>query len=394
MRHGFLLAVLAAICISIISEPVFAESRVALVIGNGRYINANILPNPPNDARSVSKTLRDIGFDVIEGTDLDHSGMERLLRDFLLKATNAKVALFFYAGHGLQVDGRNYLIPVDAKIESSADLNFGTVELDKILGSLDDPSRANIIILDACRDNPLARSFATRTRTASVSGGLAAYTALGTGTLIAFSTAPGKVAEDGGGINSPFTTSLVRHIATPGIEVRQMLTRVRADVTLATGEKQVPWDNSSLRGDVYLGEVSKLDGPRLSPSSVDDPAAQAWAEVKDISSEAVLQDFIRRYGDSFYAGLARARIDNLRKKQVEPMQATRTEPALPADENPKVPTAVRTKVGKSTPSSPIDDKSVRAPSRVRHASHVSDGHCEDYRDSTLRNRCIRFFSRH
>jgi len=127
------------------------------------------------------------------------------------------VALLFYAGHGLQVDGRNYVIPVDAKIETATDLNFGTVDLDKILASLDDPARANIIILDACRDNPLARSFAARTRSASVGSGLAAYTALGTGTLIAFSTAPGKVAEDGGAATSPFTTSLIRHIATPGI---------------------------------------------------------------------------------------------------------------------------------------------------------------------------------
>jgi uncharacterized caspase-like protein len=171
------------------------------------------------------------------------------------------VALLFYAGHGLQVDGRNYLVPVDAKLETASDLNFGTVDLDRILASLEDPARANIVILDACRDNPLARSFAAKTRSAAVGAGLAAYTSLGTGTLIAFSTAPGKVAADGEGANSPFTQGLIKYLRTPGLEVRQMLTRVRNDVAKATGEKQVPWDNSSLRGDVYLAGLSSADRP-------------------------------------------------------------------------------------------------------------------------------------
>jgi hypothetical protein len=192
-----------------------AGRRIALVIGNGKYQHAVALPNPASDARAVAKALGEIGFEVALGTDLDRTGMEGRLREFLAKASSAQVALLFYAGHGLQVDGRNYLVPVDAKLETASDLNFGTVDLDRILASLEDPARANIVILDACRDNPLARSFAAKTRSAAVGAGLAAYTSLGTGTLIAFSTAPGKVAADGDGANSPFTQGLIKYLHTP-----------------------------------------------------------------------------------------------------------------------------------------------------------------------------------
>ncbi|HLN08783.1 MAG TPA: caspase family protein, partial [Xanthobacteraceae bacterium] len=216
--------------------------RVALVIGNGAYVNASNLPNPPNDAHAVAKTLRDMGFDVIEGTDLDRTVMERMIRDFLRKAPNARVTVLFYAGHGMQVDGKNYLVPVDARLLAPSDLGFETIELDKILAGLDDAARANIIILDACRDNPLARSFASRigaSRSASVAGGLAGYSTIGTGTLIAFATAPGQTALDGREANSPFTAALIKYLRTPGMEVNQMLTRVRVEVAVSTANRQI-----------------------------------------------------------------------------------------------------------------------------------------------------------
>jgi uncharacterized caspase-like protein len=229
--------------------------RLALVIGNGAYANATPLPNPPNDAAVVAKALREIGFEVIEGTNLDRAGMERLVRDFLHKAPSARVTMLYYAGHGMQVDGRNYLIPIDAKLAAPSDLPFETLELDKVLAGLDDEARANIVVLDACRDNPLARSFASKlgaTRSAAVPAGLAGYATVGTGTLIAFATAPGQTALDGVGGNSPFTTAFVKHVRTPGIEVNQMLTRVRVEVASGTKNRQVPWANSSLLGEVYL----------------------------------------------------------------------------------------------------------------------------------------------
>lgn len=238
-----------------VSPPAANGVRLALVIGNGAYVNATALANPPNDATIVAKTLRDIGFEVIEGTNLDRAGMERLVRDFLHRAPRARLTLLYYAGHGMQVDGKNYLVPVDAKLAAPSDLPFETIELDKVLAGLDDESRANIIVLDACRDNPLARSFASKlaaTRSAAVPAGLAGYATVGTGTLIAFATAPGQTALDGSGVNSPFTTAFIKHVRTPGIEINQMLTRVRVEVATATKNRQVPWANSSLLGEVYL----------------------------------------------------------------------------------------------------------------------------------------------
>lgn len=270
MKQRFAIAVLLILVGAML--PAAAQDRVALVIGNGKYAHAGPLPNPANDARAVATALREVGFDVLQGSDLDRAGMERLIRDFLRKIAKAKVALLFYAGHGMQIDGRNYLVPVDAKLEAATDLNFETVELDRMLDSLSDPNRATIVMLDACRDNPLSRSFATKSRSASVGSGLAAYANPGTGTLIAFATAPGKVALDGQGDNSPFTQGLVKHLKTPGLEVRQLLTRVRKDVSDATRGQQIPWDNSSLLGDVYLASLP-VARP-ATPAAPPPPAAQ------------------------------------------------------------------------------------------------------------------------
>jgi uncharacterized caspase-like protein len=280
------LAVAAIVCVSM---PVVAADRVALVIGNGKYINANTLPNPPNDARAMAKALSAIDFDVSFGEDLDHTGMERLVRDFLRKSASAKIALIFYAGHGLQVDGRNYLVPIDAKLEAASDLNYETIKLDDILDSLSDPSRANIIILDACRDNPLARTFAAHlgaSRSAAVSTGLAPYSTVGSGTLIAFSTAPGQVALDGDGANSPFTEGLLKYLATPGLEVRQMLTRVRDDVARATHDRQLPWDNSSLRGDVYLAAAQNATAVPPAAAPVPPSTAPVQASAAPVQASA------------------------------------------------------------------------------------------------------------
>jgi tetratricopeptide (TPR) repeat protein len=243
-------------------SPNSSEGRgIALVIGNGAYANASALPNPPNDARAVAKTLRDIGFDVTEGIDLDRPAMDRNVRDFLLKAAGARLALLFYAGHGMQIDGHNYLVPIDASFAATDDIARSLADLDTILVGLDNQIRTNIVILDACRDNPMAKKAVAETaasRSVAVRSGLAAPSGLGrgetsgAGTLLAFATAPGQVALDGDGINSPFSTALVRHIGTPGLEVQQMLTRVRAEVVASTKSKQVPWSNSSLLGEIYL----------------------------------------------------------------------------------------------------------------------------------------------
>lgn len=306
-----------------------APDRVALVIGNGAYVAATPLPNPPNDARVIATALKEIGFDVDSGQDLNRSAMEKSLRDFLRKARSAKVALLFYAGHGMQVDGRNYLVPVDAKLTDASDLNFETIKLDELMDSLNDSTRSNIVILDACRDNPLARSFAARlgaTRSGAVGAGLAAYSSLSSGTLIAFATAPGQTALDGKGSNSPFTQALAKHIRQPGLEIRQMLTRVRADVAEQTGRRQVPWDNSSLFGEVFLaGLPANTNAPRLPAPEPVAPDEVHWSVIKDMKVAAVFEEFQTRYPKSARAGEAAAKLNELNKA---------------ADPRPKIPDRV------------------------------------------------------
>lgn len=236
--------------------------RVALVIGNGAYAHVKPLPNPTNDARAMAKSLRDIGFVVTEGTDLDRTAMQATIRDFLREAARAQVAVVYYAGHGVQIDGRNYLVPIDIQLRPGSGVTETMMDMDTIMAGLDDQIRTNILILDACRNNPMAPKVASAgpARDIEAGSGLAAPSTLGAGatrgagTLIAFATAPGQVALDGEGANSPFSAALSRHIGTPGLEVQQMLTRVRAEVVAATKGKQVPWSNSSLLGEVYLAE--------------------------------------------------------------------------------------------------------------------------------------------
>ncbi len=326
MRHSVGLRLIrlltAVIMATAISWAARAQDRVALVIGNSKYVSANGVPNAVNDTRVIARALREIGFAVADGYDLSRDSMERQIREFLRKSESAHVALFFYAGHGLQVDGRNYLLPVDAKLEAASDLAFATIGLDNMLESLDGTSRTNIIILDACRNNPFAQTLASRSgaaRSVTVLSGLAGYSNLGTGTLIAFSTAPGAVALDGTGSNSPFTKALARHVRTPGLEVRQMLTRVRADVAAETRGKQIPWDNSSLLGEVYLAGLGKTEPQRVDVSpAVPTPAADdiLWEAIKSSSVAAVFEEFVNKFPTSPHAREARGRADELKKSEV------------------------------------------------------------------------------
>jgi tetratricopeptide (TPR) repeat protein len=227
--------------------------RVALVVGNGAYRFATPLPNPTNDAADMAQALRNLGFDVVEGRDLDKRGMESRIRDFARKLDGADLALFFYAGHGLQVADKNYLVPVDAKLERPGDLSFDTVTVDDVLVQMESEPRVNLVFLDACRDNPLARTLARSlgARSITVGQGLAPIQSA-VGTMIVYATQPKNIALDGEGRNSPFTTALLKYIPTPGLEIGAVMKRVRADVYKSTREKQLPWDHSSLIGDVVL----------------------------------------------------------------------------------------------------------------------------------------------
>ncbi len=234
--------------------------KLALVIGNSAYLYAPKLPNPFNDAAEISKSLRSIQFQVTEAHDLDSANLKRALTEFMLQASGYDIAILYYAGHGMQIDSKNYIVPVDADFSKPEVALRDIPDLDFILTGLNDKIRTNIIVLDACRDDPLKgmRAAADSTRSIRVRGGLSAPNGLeggstaGAGTLLAFATAPGQTASDGEGANSPFSAAMSRHLATPGLEIQQLLTRVRAEVVAVTKSKQVPWSNSSLLGDVYL----------------------------------------------------------------------------------------------------------------------------------------------
>jgi len=228
--------------------------RVALVIGNAQYKFAPALLNPANDAQDMARALRDLGFRVIEGYDLDSAAMRAKIAEFGDAMPGAATTLFFYAGHGVQVAGRNYLVPTDARLARPSALNVEAIDVNTILADMETEKRTNLVFLDACRNNPLTRSLVSafgRSRSAKVGQGLAQLNA-GIGTLITFATSPNTVALDGQGRNSPFTAALLRHIGTPDVEIRSLLTRVRADVIKATQEQQIPWDHSSLVGEFYF----------------------------------------------------------------------------------------------------------------------------------------------
>ena len=258
--------------------PAHAAKRVALVIGNSAYEQATPLNNAKNDADALAAVLERLGFDVIKGIDLNHSQFGGRVRKFARAIRGAKVALLFYAGHGLQVNGRNYLAPIDAKLSDEADLEFETVRLETILTQMERETRINLVFLDACRDNPLARNLARSmgTRSANVGRGLARVET-GVGTLIAFATEPGNVALDGKGSNSPFTEALLKHIETPDLDIAKLMRRVRKEVLDTTAGKQVPWSNSSLTGDFVFAAARKIDveaKPETKPAPVRKSGAQ------------------------------------------------------------------------------------------------------------------------
>jgi formylglycine-generating enzyme required for sulfatase activity len=237
---------LAVLAVMILAAPALAEPRVALVIGNSNYRgDLPKLPNPANDAALMTATLKKLGFTVIETRDADLAQMNKAIREFSEKLSGAgaqAVGLFFYAGHGLQIDGENWLIPVSAKIEKSADAEFEAIKASKILGQMEFAQNSlNIVILDACRNNPLSRGMR------SGGTGLAKMDAP-LGSFIAYSTAPGSTAADGKGKNSPYTTALAKAIQKPGIAIEEAFRDARVEVLAATGKEQIPWESSSLTG--------------------------------------------------------------------------------------------------------------------------------------------------
>lgn len=298
----FLMAIVA-------SSAARAEKRIALVVGNSAYQHTATLRNPHNDASDVAVSLKRLGFEVLTGIDLDKRSMERSIRQFGQMLVGADVALFFYAGHGLQVFGQNYLLPTDARLSSEGDVDFESIPLLLILKQMEREAKASLLLLDACRDNPIARNLARTmgTRAATVGQGLAEVRT-GVGTLISFSTQPGNVALDGSGRNSPYTAALIKHVEVPGRDISATLIHVRNEVVNATLGKQVPWEHTSLLGQVMLTKPGTAPAPPVSNSDKDLELAY-WNAVKDAKSPDLLRAYVEQFPNGTFVGLARALID-------------------------------------------------------------------------------------
>jgi uncharacterized caspase-like protein len=261
----------------------FAENRVALVIGNSAYRNVAALVNPKNDADDIAAAAERLGFKVVRGIDLDKSGMDRTIRQFAEALKGAGVGMFFYAGHGIQVSGRNYLVPVDAELKTAEALDFEMVGLDVVQRIMEAASETNILFVDACRDNPLSRNLARAmgTRSTAIGHGLTAQEA-GAGTLISFSTQPGNVALDGTGTrNSPYAAALVKHIASQGKDLSAVLVQVRRDVMATTGKRQIPWEHSALTAEVMLApQAAAQASANPSPKAADAIDTKAGGDAR------------------------------------------------------------------------------------------------------------------
>lgn len=292
-----------------------ADKRVALIVGNSAYQHTPALKNPGNDAVDMATALKALNFNVIEAVDVDKVRLEAKIREFARALVGADVGLFFYSGHGIQVGGHNYIVPVDAKLEDGAALNFELVRLEFVQQIMEQATRTNVIFLDACRDNPLVRNLARAlgTRSTQIGHGLAVMES-GSGTLISFSTQPGNVALDGAGRNSPFAGALAKHIRSAGEDLSSILINVRNDVMAATKDRQVPWDHSALRAKLYF---TPNVGSQLSAANFDQQAELLfWNGVKDTKSPAMLQSYLNRFPNGTFSGLAHAMIEHLNKEDV------------------------------------------------------------------------------
>lgn len=258
----------AAVMASVLPAQAATDRRVALVIGNSAYTAVPRLANPQRDATAISASLKRLGFEVVEGYDLKMDEMTGIVREFAQKLDGAKAGVVYYAGHGIAVGDENYLIPVDASLKSEADLDFRAVNVQLILRQMQRDERVNILILDACRDNPFTTQLAAKSR--SVARGLTAIdTQSASGILIAFATDPRSTALDGEKDgNSPFTSALLKHIETPEVSITTVMDRVRADVWENTGKKQKPWTNSSIIGEFKMNPTLKLAAVDPSGKSV------------------------------------------------------------------------------------------------------------------------------
>ncbi|WP_029585857.1 caspase family protein [Bradyrhizobium sp. URHD0069] len=324
LHRFFLVAALLLVC-----QPAWAEKRVALVLSNSAYQNVARLPNPVNDGTVIAATLKKAGFDVVDSRqDLPAAETRRALRDFADRARDADIALVYYAGHGIEVDGTNYLIPIDARLERDTDVYDEAFSLDRVLLAIEPAKHLRLVILDACRDNPFAKSMKRTVASRAIGQGLAKVEPTSPNMLIAYSAKAGSTALDGDSKNSPFTIALAKHLTTPGLDVRRAFGFVRDEVLKNTSNRQEPFVYGSLGGE---------DVPLVPAASVPSaPASNAQAEARrdyelalQIGHKDAMNAFLAQYPDGFYANLARIQ---LAKIAAEETRVAATEKARLAEQ--------------------------------------------------------------
>jgi uncharacterized caspase-like protein len=324
----FLTAVLLLAC-----EPASAGKRVALIIGNSAYQNVPPLSNPVNDGAMMAATLKSAGFDVVDSRhDLSAIETRRALRDFSDAAYDADIAVVYYAGHGMEVDGANYLIPVDAKLERDTDVFDEAFSLDRILVAAEPAKQLRLVILDACRDNPFAKLMKRTAASRAIGRGLAKIEPTSPNTLIAYSAKAGSTAADGDTRNSPFTIALAKHLTTPGLDVRRAFGFVRDDVLKATGNRQEPFVYGSLGGD----DVPLVPAPARAASPASEPVPSPQADMRrdyelalQVGNRAAFSAFLAQYPDGFYASLAKLQLEKI---AAEETRVAATEKARQAEQ--------------------------------------------------------------
>ena len=287
---------------SLAAQAAREEPRIALLIGNSAYPEAP-LRNPVNDVRAMAQAFRDLGFTVLAHENATKRTMETAIIDFGRRLADGGVGTFYFAGHGLQVRGHNYLVPVDAEIDSEASTRVAAVDVDLVLEQMAEAkNRVNLVILDACRNNPFER------RMRGASRGLAAVDAA-RGTLVAYATAPGSVAGDGDGKNGLYTDELLQALRVPGLKVEEVFKRVRVNVARRSNGSQTPWESSSLTGDLIVNATANVTTAAVTaPPVAADREALFWMSIKDGTDPAAFQAYLKQYPEGTFAALARQRL--------------------------------------------------------------------------------------
>src|SRR3954471_15884920 len=328
-RHLRVLLLLAA-SLLLAAQPAWATKRGALVVGNANYQNAPLLPNPANDAAAITETLKGAGFDVVDSRlNLTATDMKRALRDFADQARDADIALVYYAGHGIEIDGTNYLIPTDARLERDTDIYDEAFSLDRVLLAIEPAKQLRVVIVDACRNNPFADTMKRTVASRSISRGLARVEPTVSNTLIAFAAKAGLTALDGNSKNSPYAAALAKYIARPGLDLRRAFGFVRDDVLQATGNRQEPYVYGSLGGeDVALVPADKGQQPP-SAAAIQSDVRRDYELALQLRNKAALSAFLTQHPEGYYASLAKLQLSQL---DAEDARLAATEKARQAEQ--------------------------------------------------------------